>query len=172
MIFFSLIDFKMQLPYPSFYCIFLTALGKERQGTKPHSPQTTELNMNGWENVFPKTSARMPSVPAHPMQRSGGSVPPVTDHWLRAGDRALAGGRHSALLTSDAFLGPHCSTHIIISQDCVLQWTSPEGKNHNIFLCPVLPNPYPHPTLGFHSLLPFSVQCPLITNQLFSTKAS
>lgn len=61
----------MQLPYPYFYCIFLTALGKKRQGTKPHFPQTTELNMNGWEDVFPKASARMPSVPAHPIQRSG-----------------------------------------------------------------------------------------------------
>lgn len=150
----------MQLPYSYFYCIFLTALGKKRQGTKPHSPQTTELNMNGWEDAFPKTSARMPGVPAHPIQRSGGSVPPMTDHWPRAGDRALIESRHSALLTSDAFLGPHCSTHIIIRQDCVLQWTSPEGeKNHNIFLCPGLSNPHPHPTLGFHSLLPFSVQC-------------
>lgn len=61
----------MQLPYPYFYCIFLTALGKKRQGTKPHFLQTTELNMNGWEDVFPKASARMPSVPAHPIQRSG-----------------------------------------------------------------------------------------------------
>lgn len=93
----------MQLPNPYFYCIFPTALGKKRQGTKLHFP-TDHISRGhrveyewGGGDYFPKTSARMPSAPAHPIQRSRGSVPPVTDHWPRAGDST---GREQAFCTA------------------------------------------------------------------------
>lgn len=156
----------MQLPYPYFYCIFLTALGKKRQGTKPHF--LTDHISTGhrveyeWVGGF---FSRMPSVFAHPIQRSWGSVSLVTEHWPRIGIL-----RCSLLMP----FWDHIVLCTLLSARTMYS-TEPLLRRKKITIYsfrPVLPNPHPHPTLGFYSLLPFSVQCPLTTDQLFSTKAS